>query len=85
MFVFTAVTDGKTFFLSRCYDACAPDNLPPVAQTFIQILRSDAMFLLLSAMTGLQLHDSPAPEAEGVANGSDASKCWEPLQFGYGK
>ena len=67
----------------RCYDACTPENLPPVAQTFVQILRSDAMFLLLSAMTGLQLHDNPAPEAEGVANGSDASKCWEPLQFAY--
>lgn len=58
----------------RSYDICLPDNLPGAVRTFIQILRSDAMFLLLSSMTGLSLHENPAADGQTVPNGSAAIK-----------
>ena len=61
-------------FLFRSYDVCSESELPEVVKTFIEILRSDAMFLLLSSMTGLTLHENPAAEGDALPNGSDTTK-----------
>nr|KAG5690020.1 hypothetical protein BaRGS_013370 [Batillaria attramentaria] len=56
----------------RSYDVCARDSLPPEAQTLMEIMQSDAMFLLLSQMTGLQLHEmAPPSDEESTENGSE--------------
>ncbi|KAL8612110.1 hypothetical protein ACOMHN_013989 [Nucella lapillus] len=62
----------------RNYDMCPSDRLPPVAESFLQVLQSDAMFLVLSSMTGLHLYISN-PGEQGEASRSDArgdnAKC----------
>ncbi|XP_076439977.1 prolyl 3-hydroxylase OGFOD1-like [Babylonia areolata] len=62
----------------RNYDVCLADHLPPTAESFLKVLQSDAMFLVLSAMTGLHLYIS-SPREAGEAGASDArgdnAKC----------
>jgi hypothetical protein len=62
------------FYLFRSYDVCKPENLPEAVKTFITILRSDAMFVVLSSMTGLTLHEIPSADRENLPDGSDANK-----------
>lgn len=40
----------------RCYDVASEDNLPECVRGCLELLRSEAFFLLLSNFTGLRLH-----------------------------
>lgn len=64
----------------RSYDTCRMEDLPPEAATVMKMMQSDAMFLLLSTLTGLQLHELAADSDEekgassSAANGNSGSK-----------
>ncbi|XP_045159560.2 prolyl 3-hydroxylase OGFOD1-like [Mercenaria mercenaria] len=58
----------------RCYNHADETCLPEVVQTCVNLFRSDAMFLLLSNMSGLKLHElaggSSESESEADSEGS---------------
>ncbi|XP_040471746.1 prolyl 3-hydroxylase OGFOD1 [Falco naumanni] len=57
----------------RCYETAGEDSLPDVLRKFLQFLRSEALFLLLSNFTGLKLHFlAPTDEDEDAAEGRAA-------------
>ncbi|XP_052257592.1 prolyl 3-hydroxylase OGFOD1-like [Dreissena polymorpha] len=55
----------------RCYRQADESSLPDPVQTCLRLLRSDAMFLLLSNLTGLRLHELAAAssDSEGEEDG----------------
>ncbi|KAM9374044.1 prolyl 3-hydroxylase OGFOD1 [Phaethornis superciliosus] len=54
----------------RFYEAAEEDSLPDVLKQFLQFLRSEALFLLLSNFTGLKLHFlAPSDEDEEAGEG----------------
>lgn len=72
-----------SFLISiRFYDICAEEQLPGEARTILKLLQSDAMFLLLSTVTGIALHelattsDDEGEEGTSSGNGSSSSKQW---------
>uniref|UniRef100_A0A0B6ZQG4 Prolyl 4-hydroxylase alpha subunit domain-containing protein n=1 Tax=Arion vulgaris TaxID=1028688 RepID=A0A0B6ZQG4_9EUPU len=56
----------------RNYYSAVLEQLPPVVKEFLQVIQSDAAFLVLSNLTGLKLHPlAPSDEEDAtVANGS---------------
>ncbi|NWX15055.1 OGFD1 hydroxylase, partial [Aegotheles bennettii] len=57
----------------RLYETAEEDSLPDVLKKFLQFLRSEAFFLLLSNFTGLKLHFlAPSDEDEDAGEGSAA-------------
>ncbi|XP_051485202.1 prolyl 3-hydroxylase OGFOD1 isoform X2 [Apus apus] len=57
----------------RLYEAAAEESLPELLKQFLQLLRSEALFLLLSNFTGLKLHFlAPSDEDEGAGEGRAA-------------
>ncbi|XP_055582236.1 prolyl 3-hydroxylase OGFOD1 [Falco cherrug] len=57
----------------RCYETAGEDSLPDVLRKFLQFLRSEALFLLLSNFTGLKLHFlAPTDEDEDAGEGRAA-------------
>ncbi|XP_060082076.1 prolyl 3-hydroxylase OGFOD1-like [Ylistrum balloti] len=66
----------------RCYSLMDTDNPPEIVQECIQVLKSDAMFLVLSNLTGLKLHelapesDTDDSEEETTANGTKGEPCY---------
>jgi Rps23 Pro-64 3,4-dihydroxylase Tpa1-like proline 4-hydroxylase len=49
----------------RCYDNLEDADTPEIVKKCVQLLKSDAMFLLLSNMTGLRLHQlAPVSDSE---------------------
>lgn len=61
----------------RRYHQADETNLPPIVQEYLRVIHSDAVFLVLSNLTGLKLHPL-APmsddEEEGGASGSGANE-----------
>ncbi|NXS56034.1 OGFD1 hydroxylase, partial [Brachypteracias leptosomus] len=54
----------------RLYEVAEEDNLPDILKKFLQFLRSEALFLLLSNFTGLKLHFlAPSDEDEDAGEG----------------
>ncbi|XP_069724792.1 prolyl 3-hydroxylase OGFOD1 isoform X1 [Phaenicophaeus curvirostris] len=57
----------------RLYETAEEDSLPDVLKGFLQFLRSEALFLLLSNFTGLKLHFlAPSDEDEDAGEGRAA-------------
>ncbi|KAM6057690.1 prolyl 3-hydroxylase OGFOD1 [Chlamydotis macqueenii] len=57
----------------RLYETAEEDSLPDMLKKFLQFLRSEALFLLLSNFTGLKLHFlAPSDEDEDVGEGRTA-------------
>ncbi|KAM9626130.1 prolyl 3-hydroxylase OGFOD1 isoform 2-T2 [Morphnus guianensis] len=57
----------------RLYETAEEDSLPDILKKFLQFLRSEALFLLLSNFTGLKLHFlAPADEDEDAGEGRAA-------------
>lgn len=57
----------------RLYEAAEEDSLPDILKKFLQFLRSEALFLLLSNFTGLKLHFlAPSDEDEDAGEGRAA-------------
>ncbi|NXT19529.1 OGFD1 hydroxylase, partial [Syrrhaptes paradoxus] len=57
----------------RLYETAKEDSLPDVLKKFLQFLRSEALFLLLSNFTGLKLHFlAPSDEDEDAGEGRAA-------------
>nr|XP_041574574.1 prolyl 3-hydroxylase OGFOD1 isoform X1 [Taeniopygia guttata] len=57
----------------RRYEAVEEDSLPDILKKFLQLLRSEALFLLLSNFTGLKLHFlAPSDEDEDAGEGQAA-------------
>uniref|UniRef100_A0A8C0UZ30 2-oxoglutarate and iron dependent oxygenase domain containing 1 n=1 Tax=Cyanistes caeruleus TaxID=156563 RepID=A0A8C0UZ30_CYACU len=57
----------------RLYEAAEEDSLPDTLKEFLQLLRSEALFLLLSNFTGLKLHFlAPSDEDEDTEEGQAA-------------
>ncbi|RLW01164.1 hypothetical protein DV515_00008205 [Chloebia gouldiae] len=57
----------------RLYEAAEEDSLPDTLKKFLQLLRSEALFLLLSNFTGLKLHFlAPSDEDEDAEEGQAA-------------
>ncbi|NXC53332.1 OGFD1 hydroxylase, partial [Aleadryas rufinucha] len=57
----------------RFYEAAEEDSLPDTLKKFLQLLRSEALFLLLSNFTGLKLHFlAPSDEDEDAGEGQAA-------------
>lgn len=57
----------------RLYEAAEEDGLPDTLKKFLQLLRSEALFLLLSNFTGLKLHFlAPSDEDEDAGEGQAA-------------
>uniref|UniRef100_A0A8C3UYD4 Prolyl 3-hydroxylase OGFOD1 n=1 Tax=Catharus ustulatus TaxID=91951 RepID=A0A8C3UYD4_CATUS len=57
----------------RLYEAAEEDSLPDSLKKFLQLLRSEALFLLLSNFTGLKLHFlAPSDEDEDAGEGQAA-------------
>ncbi|XP_060593142.1 prolyl 3-hydroxylase OGFOD1-like [Ruditapes philippinarum] len=48
----------------RCYNQADDTRLPDIVQTCIDLFKSDAMFLLLSNMSGLKLHELAGGSSE---------------------
>ncbi|XP_061231799.1 prolyl 3-hydroxylase OGFOD1 [Neopsephotus bourkii] len=65
----------------RLYETAEEDSLPDILHKFLQFLRSEALFLLLSNFTGLKLHFlAPSDEDEdaGVGNATDTTRHSSP-------
>ncbi|OWK54096.1 Prolyl 3-hydroxylase OGFOD1 [Lonchura striata] len=57
----------------RLYEAAEEHSLPDTLKKFLQLLRSEALFLLLSNFTGLKLHFlAPSDEDEDAGEGQAA-------------
>ncbi|KAM9268859.1 LOW QUALITY PROTEIN: prolyl 3-hydroxylase OGFOD1 [Cariama cristata] len=57
----------------RLYETAEEDSLPDILKKFLQFLRSEALFLLLSNFTGLKLHFlAPSDEDEDAGEGRAA-------------
>ncbi|NXD15468.1 OGFD1 hydroxylase, partial [Nothocercus nigrocapillus] len=57
----------------RLYETAEEESLPDVLKNFLQLLRSEALFLLLSNFTGLKLHFlAPSDEDEDAGEGRAA-------------
>ncbi|NXP64719.1 OGFD1 hydroxylase, partial [Chloropsis cyanopogon] len=57
----------------RLYEAAEEDSLPDTLKKFLQLLHSEALFLLLSNFTGLKLHFlAPSDEDEDAGEGQAA-------------
>ena len=57
----------------RLYETAEEDSLPDTLKKFLQFLRSEALFLLLSNFTGLKLHFlAPSDEDEDAGEGRAA-------------
>ncbi|KFM05846.1 2-oxoglutarate and iron-dependent oxygenase domain-containing protein 1, partial [Aptenodytes forsteri] len=57
----------------RLYETAEEDGLPDILKKFLQFLRSEALFLLLSNFTGLKLHFlAPSDEDEDAGEGRAA-------------
>lgn len=57
----------------RLYETAEEDSLPDTLKKFLQLLRSEALFLLLSNFTGLKLHFlAPSDENEDAGEGQAA-------------
>ncbi|NWS17726.1 OGFD1 hydroxylase, partial [Pachyramphus minor] len=57
----------------RLYEAAEEVSLPDTPKTFLRLLRSEALFLLLSNFTGLKLHFlAPSDEDEDAGEGGAA-------------
>ena len=61
------------FFYHRCYQQADTDKLPEVISTCMTLFKSDAMFLLLSNLTGLKLHELAAASSD-EENSDDNNK-----------
>ncbi|XP_068022691.1 prolyl 3-hydroxylase OGFOD1 isoform X2 [Melanerpes formicivorus] len=60
----------------RLYEAADEDSLPEGLKKFLQFLRSEALFLLLSNFTGLKLHFlAPSEEDEDAGEGQAADSA----------
>uniref|UniRef100_A0A8C3C0P2 2-oxoglutarate and iron dependent oxygenase domain containing 1 n=1 Tax=Cairina moschata TaxID=8855 RepID=A0A8C3C0P2_CAIMO len=60
----------------RLYEAAEEDSLPDILKNFLQFLRSEALFLLLSNFTGLKLHFlAPSDEDEDAGEGRAADSA----------
>ncbi|NXJ12702.1 OGFD1 hydroxylase, partial [Odontophorus gujanensis] len=60
----------------RLYETAEEDSLPDILKNFLQFLRSEALFLLLSNFTGLKLHFlAPSDEDEGAGEGKAADSA----------
>ncbi|KAM3877385.1 prolyl 3-hydroxylase OGFOD1 [Diretmus argenteus] len=57
----------------RCYEVASLDTLPPCVSACLELLRSEAFFLLLSNFTGLRLHYL-CPNDEDDENEGDKEK-----------
>ncbi|PKK23190.1 2-oxoglutarate and iron-dependent oxygenase domain containing 1, transcript variant X3 [Columba livia] len=67
----------------RLYETAEEDSLPDVLKKFLQFLRSEALFLLLSNFTGLKLHFlAPSDEDEDAEEGraADTARHSSPKQ-----
>ncbi|NWI15360.1 OGFD1 hydroxylase, partial [Crypturellus soui] len=57
----------------RLYETTEEESLPDILKNFLQLLRSEALFLLLSNFTGLKLHFlAPSDEDEDAGEGRAA-------------
>ncbi|OXB57890.1 hypothetical protein ASZ78_009496 [Callipepla squamata] len=60
----------------RLYETAEEDSVPDILKNFLQFLRSEALFLLLSNFTGLKLHFlAPSDEDEGAGEGRAADSA----------
>ncbi|NXP07490.1 OGFD1 hydroxylase, partial [Thinocorus orbignyianus] len=60
----------------RLYETAEEDSLPNILKKFLQFLRSEALFLLLSNFTGLKLHFlAPSDEDEDAGEGKAADSA----------
>ncbi|XP_015729330.1 prolyl 3-hydroxylase OGFOD1 isoform X2 [Coturnix japonica] len=58
----------------RLYETAEEDSLPDILKDFLQFLRSEALFLLLSNFTGLKLHFlAPSDEDAGEGRAADSA------------
>ncbi|XP_031470764.1 prolyl 3-hydroxylase OGFOD1 [Phasianus colchicus] len=58
----------------RLYETAEEDSLPDILKNFLQFLRSEALFLLLSNFTGLKLHFlAPSDEDAGEGRAADSA------------
>ena len=58
-------------FSSRYYDFLSDDHLPEIVATCRRLLMSEAMFLILSNLTGLRLHRlAPKPISDSASSSS---------------
>ena len=58
----------------RLYETAEEDSLPDILKNFLQFLRSEALFLLLSNFTGLKLHFlAPSDEDAGEGRAADST------------
>jgi hypothetical protein len=55
---------GYIFLFNRCYNQADDTRFPDIVQTCIDLFKSDAMFLLLSNMSGLKLHELAGGSSE---------------------
>ena len=53
-----------TLFLCRCYFDAEQTSLPSQVKECVELFQSDAMFLLLSNLTGLKLHELACSSSE---------------------
>lgn len=62
----------------RCYDFLADESMPEVVRDCCRFLKSEAMFLILSNLTGLRLHRlAPKPSADRASSLSSLSDLEE--------
>lgn len=70
-FVYLKSNEPDDAISSRFYDFLAEDNLPEIAQSCERLLKSEAMFLILSNLTGLRLHRlAPKPSLDSASSTS---------------
>ncbi|KAG1694108.1 Prolyl 3-hydroxylase OGFOD1 [Nymphon striatum] len=68
----------------RCYESCEMNSLPEIINQFIKLMQSEALFLILSSLTGLKFHELASysdsdSEEEGETSESGNSSCYAEL------
>ena len=65
-------TLSKFIYSFRCYCEAKKESCPSIVNSCIDLLHSDAFFLVLSNLTGLKLHELAGSDSE--SNSDDESQ-----------
>ena len=59
---------------SRCYYEANKDTCPAILKSCLDLLQSDALFLVLSNLTGLKLHELAGSDSESSSDSENGER-----------
>ena len=73
---FNPISSGRSNFhiFSRCYYEANKDTCPAILKSCLDLLQSDALFLVLSNLTGLKLHELAGSDSESSSDSENGER-----------